>query len=471
MSDLSICRSVYLTDASPGGATYKPDGRTGAIHMRAPLTWSGVREYPQIRIGNRAARILRRPEQILRPGYLETCKRIAPTHGHPRDENGVQVLISAENYKRFAVGSVGDTIDREEIDGYPVPVGNITVIDAAAVAAIKAGNDQVSQGFFALIAPPPAAEAREVGGEQVGVWEGPHGPEEYDIEHICDPEHPTAIAYADANPDFPLAKLGANHIAVGIPAGRGLAQAQARPIESYDSAESSGAIIFLDESPADTPAPVKVRTMKRKISWSPKLPKGIALGVAVPFLDEMEVEVEDNPDALLEFFSGMQSLISALLAKMAESEGAMEVAQGEAAAAGEQAAAAETAATEAVAAADALTSERDALLAEVKPLRVAAIAAAKDLAAKVSPGVGLDAAEDLATVRRAAVSAKIPALAQASDAVIEGAWSVLVQGLDAASVAGAAAPSANFMQGSDAADDSNAERPVNKARAMFAVKN
>ena len=442
--------------------------------MRAPLTWSGVREYPQIRIGNRAARILRRPEQILRPGYLATCERLTPTHGHPRDENGVQVLISAENYKRFAVGSVGDKIDREEIDGYPVPVGNITVVDAAAVAAIEDGNDQVSQGFFALIAPPPAAEASEVDGETIGTWAGPHGPEQYDIEHVCSPDHPAAIAYADANPDFPLEKLGANHIAVGIPAGRGLAQAQARPIESYDSAEPmAGAIMFLDESPAPIPAPAKVRKMTRKISWSPKLPKGFSPGVAIPFLDEMPVEGEDSPELIMEFLGGMQSLIAALMEKAAAGEGAAEVAQGEAAAAGEQAAAAQTVATEAVAAADALTIERDALLAEVEPLRKAAIVAAKDIAAKVSPGVGLDAAEDLPAIRRAAVAAKIPALADATDGVIEGAWSVMVVGLDAAPIVPgtpapvAVAPSANFMQGSDAADET--ERPANKARTMFAV--
>lgn len=470
MSDLSTCRPVYLTDASPGGTTWKADERTGAIHMRAPLTWTGVRVYEQIRVNGRGARILRRPEQVLRPGYLRTCERLTPTHGHPR-EGGAQVLIDADNYRRFAVGSVGDKIEIEEINGYPVPVANITVVDSTAVAAIQAGDDQVSQGFFALVAPPPSAEAREVDGEIVGSWEGPHGPEDYDVEHVCDPEHPAAIAYAAENPDFPLGKVGANHIAVGIPAGRGLAQAQAQPLESYDSADSlAGEILFLDESPAPRAAPKA--PMKRKFNWSPKLPKGFDPGVAIPFLDELEVEAADGPDMLLDFLAGLQTLITALTAQAATAEGAAEVAQGEAqvaqgaaAAAGEQVATAEGVATEAVAAADALTVERDALLAEVAPLRVAAIAGVKATAAKVAPGVGLDAADSIPAIRRAAVVARLPGLAQATDATIDGAWAVLVQGLDGADAPG---PSPGFMSGTDAADDTT-PRPANKARTLFAV--
>lgn len=444
MSDLATYRPAIVTDAGTYQGQWKRDGRTRAIHMRAPLTWTGVREYPNLRINGRAARILRRPEQVLRDGYLRTCERITPTHGHPRNDAGQQILIDGANYKRFAVGSVGDKIDIEEIEGYPVPVGNITVVDDAACSAIEAGDDKVSQGFFALVGPPPEGEAVDPASNNgyAGLWQGPNGPELYDAEHICDPDHPVVIQYAAENPDFPREKVGANHIAVAIPAGRGLAQAQARPlgVESFDSADSlAGGIVFLDECPRAR----EVEKMKSKIKWSPKLPKGITVPFAIPCLDEMEVEAEDSPE-LLDFLHQLQGFLDNVIAQMSSAMGAAETAQGEAAAAEAQAAEAQAAAGAAQEVADSLTRERDALLAEVKPLRVAAVASAKVSAAKVAPGVSFDACEDLAAVRRAAVAAKIPALAQASDAQIEGAWSVLVAGLDAA-VDPSGDPSPGFM--------------------------
>lgn len=467
VSDLSHYRPALVTDAGTYSGQWKRDGRTGAIHMRAPLTWTGVREYPQLRVNGRPARILRRPEQIFRPGYLATVERITPTHGHPLGDDGRQVLIDSDNYRRYAVGSVGDKIEREEIDGYPVPVGAITVIAREAVDAIEAGNDQVSQGFFALVGPPPEGEAVDPATNNgfAGLWQGPNGPEPYDAEHIVDPDHPVVVQYAAENPDFPRAKVGANHIAVGIPKGRGLAQAQARPlgVEGFDSADSlAGGIVFLDECP---PAR-EVKTMKTKIKWSPTLPKGFSCPVPVPCFDE-EMEATDGPE-LMEFFQGLQGLISTLMEKLMAAEQTAESAQGEAAAAQAQATEAQAAATEAQEAMDSIKSERDALLAEVAPLRAAAIKSAKDTAAKLAPSVGLDACEDLISIRRAAVAAKIPALAQASDAQIEGAWSVLVAGLDSGEPPAApAAPSPGFMNPPDNGNPNTPAAPASRSRAML----
>jgi hypothetical protein len=412
--------------------------------MRAPLTWSGVREYPQLRVGGRAARILRRPEQILRPGYLRTIERITPTLGHPRDDQGKPVLISAENYRRFAVGSVGDKIEQETIDGYPVPVGNITVVAKDAIEAIQAGNDQVSQGFFALVSPPPLDEKVEIEGTFVGIWKGPNGPEEYDFEHICDPAHPEAIAYAQENPDFPLHKIGANHIAVGIPRGRGLAQAQARPIEAFDDADHAGGVILFLDSPQ---ARETNKMPKQRIKWAAPVPKNFS-GV-VPCLDQMEVEAEDSPE-LMEFLTKLSEFLANMVESMAGMEAAAETATGEAVAQEAAATEAQATAVQAQEAVDSLTQERDALLAEVKPLRESALTAAKAKAAALAPTVGLDACETLTAVQRAVVAAKLPALAEASDAVIEGAWAVMSVS-DSAPAPAPDAPSPSFMQGGDPA--------------------
>src|SRR5690606_11802005 len=133
---------------------------------------------------------------------------------------------------------------------------------------------------------------------------------------------------------------------------------------------------------------------------SPKIPMGISVPFAIPCLDEMEVEAEDSPE-LLDFLHQLQGFLDNVIAQMTSAMSAAEQAQGEAAASEAQAAEAQAAAAAATEAADALKLERDALLAEVQPLRTAAIAAAKAQASKLVPGVGLDACEDLAAVRRA----------------------------------------------------------------------
>ena len=416
--------------------------------MRAPLTWTGVREYPQLRVNGRAARILRRPEQIFRPGYLDTCKRITPTLGHPRDEQGRQILITPENYRRFAVGSVGDLIEREEIDGYPVPMGAISVVAADAIAAIEAGNDQVSQGFFALISPPPENEAREVDGETIGVWSGPHGPEQYDFEHICDPEHPGAYAFQAANPDFPRKHLGANHIAVGIPRGRGQEQAQARPLTTFDSADDCGAILFLDSLPAPTSAR-RTTTMAtlRKIHWSPKLPPGFS--GAVPCFDS-EMEVEDA-EPFMAFLAGMQELISSLMGAKAEAEESADAAGGEKDAMAKKLADAEAMVADLKEKMGGAMEAADALEKEVAPLRAAALAQAKATAAKLAPGVTFDACETIDAVHK-----------------------LTTETLFAAAAAGASvptpapsAPSPQFMQQGNDSDEPAPQAGAVKAAALL----
>lgn len=447
-------RAAVLTDAHGSAATWTRDERTGALHMEAPLTWSGVREYPQIRVpsaggGTRAARVLRRPEQITRPGYLATIERITPTLGHPKDAAGKSVLVTSENYSDYSVGSVGDSISIQEIDGYPVPVGKISVVAQRAIDSIVSGNEQVSQGFFALISPPTGDELQPAGH---GIWQGPHGPEEYDLEHICDPTDPRALAYKDAHPDFPLGRVGANHIAVGIPAGRGLAQAQARPIAGYDSVD--GGIIFLDECPPPVREVPKMKTRIRVPKFT--LPAGVVRSDGkpweIPVFDEMEVEEEDSPELvqlltrMSEMFAMMAQEMAASQSQAAEAGEAAEAAEGQAAAAQEMATTAEADKTAAMQAADELRAEVAKLVAEVAPLRAKALEGLKAQAAKLAPGVGLDAAEDAASVRRAAVAARLgDEYADAekhSEATINGAWAVLSKGVTAED---SAAPSDGFM--------------------------
>ena len=206
---------------------------TGALEVRYPLTWTGVRTYK--RPDGRVTRELRRPEQVFAASHLWTLRRLAATIGHPQLEDGTPVFLDARGgpgvvdggtalrpAEYFQVGHTGDEIAREEIDGYPVPVAWCSVTSARAQRLIAAGALQSSLGYLAYLDEH----------DEPQTWDGPHGPEEYDVEHVLDHADPRVVAAVErgelptvrvlvdgAEADVPV--LGGNHLAIAIRAGRG----------------------------------------------------------------------------------------------------------------------------------------------------------------------------------------------------------------------------------------------------------
>ena len=218
----------------PGSALeHRTNPVTGALEVRYPLTWTGVRTYK--RPDGRVTRELRRPEQVFAPSHLWTLRRLAATIGHPQLEDGTPVFLDARGgpgvdeggtalrpAEDYQVGHTGDEIVREEIDGYPVPVAWCSVTAARAQRLIAAGALQSSLGYLAYLDEH----------DEPRTWDGPHGPEEYDVEHVLDHadprvraaiergELPTVRVLVDgAETDVPV--LGGNHLAIAIRAGRG----------------------------------------------------------------------------------------------------------------------------------------------------------------------------------------------------------------------------------------------------------
>lgn len=210
---------------------------TGALEFRAPLTWTGVRSYHHA--DGSVTRELRRPEQVRSPSHLRGLRLLTATSGHPALPDGTPVYLDARGgpdvrspdgsalrpAEDYTIGHVGDTIEDGEIDGYYVPVAWCSITRLASQRGIAAGKTQTSLGYTALLDDTP------------GVWDGPHGPEQYDVEHLLD--HADArVLRAVADGIVPTVEilvdgvltrvpvLGPNHYAAEIWAGRGEAQSE-----------------------------------------------------------------------------------------------------------------------------------------------------------------------------------------------------------------------------------------------------
>lgn len=210
---------------------------TGALEFRAPLTWTGVRPYHHA--DGTVTRELRRPEQVRSASHLRGLRLLTATSGHPALADGTPVYLDARGgpgvkspdgsalrpAADYSIGHVGDAIDDGEIDGYYVPVGWCSITRLASQRGIGSGKTQTSLGYTALLDDTP------------GVWAGPHGDEEYDIEHLLDHADPRVLQ-AIADGVVPTVEmlidgevkrvpvLGPNHFAAEIWAGRGEAQSE-----------------------------------------------------------------------------------------------------------------------------------------------------------------------------------------------------------------------------------------------------
>lgn len=225
------------SDLSSRVLARKRDARTGALHVRAPLTWIGVREYR--RADGTISRELRRPEQVRSESHLAALRRLTATADHPSaDYRGRTLPVTLWVGSRedgpperdgtlrrppamFAVGHTGDSLELVEVDGEQLPVAWITVTDEGAAQDIEAGAQETSLGYGALIVP----------AQPGATWTDSKGREwAYDAEHVLDTSDPRVIEAAERGEVDPE-EIGPNHFAVAIRRGRG--GVMSRLLDSY----------------------------------------------------------------------------------------------------------------------------------------------------------------------------------------------------------------------------------------------
>lgn len=132
----------------------------GFLMVDAYATRTGIFDYTNP--DGSVRRELRPPDEVLTTDSLGTLGRKPVTFKHPKDKQGREVNVDPENWKDFAVGTVGEKV--EEVEGGFVQV-TLTVNRKDAVDAIESGVEQLSCGYTCQTDPTP------------GEWNG----ERYDV--------------------------------------------------------------------------------------------------------------------------------------------------------------------------------------------------------------------------------------------------------------------------------------------------
>lgn len=120
----------------------------GFVRAEGYLTRSGIFVYRDGQ-GN-TVRELRPPEEVMHPEALASFALVPVTNDHPSE------LLTADNAKQYAVGSVSESV---------VPEGDkvrasLMITDAAAIEALDAGKSELSCGYTADVM------------QEAGVWQG-----------------------------------------------------------------------------------------------------------------------------------------------------------------------------------------------------------------------------------------------------------------------------------------------------------
>ncbi len=122
----------------------------GFVRAEGYLTRSGIFVYRDAQ--GKTVRELRPPEEVMHADSLASFGMMPVTNEHPSE------LLTADNAKQYAVGSVSESV---------VPEGDkvrasLMITDAATIADIEAGKSELSCGYTADVVP------------ESGVWNGQH---------------------------------------------------------------------------------------------------------------------------------------------------------------------------------------------------------------------------------------------------------------------------------------------------------
>ncbi len=136
---LDFIDSVALDDSAQVRTT-----RDGYLVANPRVARIGIQEYRGIELGRTdvaTVRVFRPEEEVFHTDAMKSLAHRPITNDHPPE------MVDARNWRKFAVGSIGDTIAR---DGEYVRVPT-TLMDGETIAAVKAGKRELSVGYHADI--------------------------------------------------------------------------------------------------------------------------------------------------------------------------------------------------------------------------------------------------------------------------------------------------------------------------------
>ncbi|NQE62946.1 DUF2213 domain-containing protein [Caulobacter sp. RHG1] len=129
---------MNITDSVTLGDARVTD--TGYLEANARTARVGIQQYLGSELGRPdlgVVNVYRDEAEVFAKSSLETFSKIPVTNDHPSEK------VTADNWKRYAVGTTGDEVLRE---GEYLKIG-LKITDAAAVKAIRDGKRELSVGY------------------------------------------------------------------------------------------------------------------------------------------------------------------------------------------------------------------------------------------------------------------------------------------------------------------------------------
>lgn len=117
----------------------------GHVRCNAIVTAAKVLRYYDSE-GNKFD-ILRHPDEVFNDASLATLAGLPMTLGHP-NEDGKNVLVTPGNWKKYAVGVLGDSI--QTINPF-VKINGCSIHSDEALEALQTSNKQISPGYEATL--------------------------------------------------------------------------------------------------------------------------------------------------------------------------------------------------------------------------------------------------------------------------------------------------------------------------------
>jgi hypothetical protein len=107
----------------------------GALVGKAAIFGVGVYRY--MGADGKVTSEFRPPEEVFSEETLDSYELVPLTNNHPTEK------VTPENYKQYAVGSLGEEIEHDAYNAY----AELSIYDAQAIQAVKAGRTGLSGGY------------------------------------------------------------------------------------------------------------------------------------------------------------------------------------------------------------------------------------------------------------------------------------------------------------------------------------
>lgn len=119
-----------------------PDGR---VRVDALITRPGIFEYRDAKFPGGIRRELREKSEVFDPKSLASYEQMPATHDHP------PVMLDSNNSRRYMVGSTGERVDRETVDGEEYVRTSVMVADSDTIKDMDSGKLEVSCGYACVV--------------------------------------------------------------------------------------------------------------------------------------------------------------------------------------------------------------------------------------------------------------------------------------------------------------------------------